>query len=150
MEFLQFAQAEPGALPLAGLAQNASRYFDATLEVAELPPGPGGIASASVTLNVPRHPNASFTLTLRAAGDADYARLRAAERANQSHGMADLGRRCPSVWQVTPQAPASAAVSYFFGALLASVALGPLLPSDDSGLYGVRSARLRAEELSKH
>ncbi|HEU5077058.1 MAG TPA: hypothetical protein VFU02_22865, partial [Polyangiaceae bacterium] len=68
--------------------------------------------------------------------------------ANQSHGMAGLGERCASVWAVTPAPETSQAACFQFGALLASVALGPWLPPDGSGLYGVRSARVLAEQLA--
>jgi len=51
------------------------------------------------------------------------------------------------VWEVWPQTSQNLAACYYLGALLASVALGPLLPFDGSGLFGVRSARTLADKL---
>jgi hypothetical protein len=61
--------------------------------------------------------------------------------------MAALARRCASVWQVEPQAPESEAATHNLCAIMASVALGPVLPPDDSTLFGVRGAMERVERL---
>jgi hypothetical protein len=89
----------------------------------------------------------SFEIHARFTDATDRARLAPAELANQSYGMAGLGERCLCVWQVTPAPGTSRAACFQFGARLASVALGPWLPPDGSGLYGVRSARVFAEHL---
>ena len=146
--FLQFAQGPSGSLPLAALALAASRHFSAELEVSTAAAPTTAHGPTLVTLRTTRFGDASFTLTPRPATDPDYARLDAAERQNQSSGMADLGRRCPGVWEVAPLADSGPAICYYFGAVLASVALGPLLPNDESGLYGIRSARLKADKLN--
>lgn len=140
--FLQFVQQDEPQIDLDGLARGAERHFDAKLS-------PGAVSPLGVRVQFASQPygTVTFTLRARAATESDYARLEPAERANQSHGMAGLGRRCTSLWEVIPDPGTSSAACFYFGAVLASVALGPLLPPDGAGLYGVRSARVRAEAL---
>jgi hypothetical protein len=137
---LQFTQSSQPELDVARLRDQAQRYFDTEIVIE------ASDASLGTTLSLatPRYGSGRFRLRLRPADTTDFARLDGAEAANQSHGMAALGRRCPWVWEVTAEADSEPALIYFFGAMLASVALGPLLPDDASGLYGVRSARERA------
>jgi hypothetical protein len=59
-----------------------------------------------------------------------------------------LAARCPAVWIVTPEAEVQGSAELQLSALLASVALGPVLPDDESTLYGVRGAMERAEKAS--
>ncbi len=140
--FLQFVQQNEPRVDLDGLARAAERHFDATLS-------PGAPSPLGIRVQFTSQPygTAAFTLRARACTESDYARLEPAERANQSHGMAGLGRRCTALWEVLPDPGTPAAACFHFGALLASVALGPLLPPEGDGLYGVRSARLRAEAM---
>jgi len=149
--FLQFAQRDPSGLPLRELCESAARHFQAELRLSSETASEVGVDSAPVSARLefaaPRFGSRSFLLTARATSDEDRARLEPAEALNQSYGMAGLGRRCRAVWELSALSPALAAHSYYFGALLASVALGPLLPPDGSGLFGVRSARIKADEL---
>jgi hypothetical protein len=141
--YLQFVQQLEPRLELERLASQASRYFDANLR-------PVGDASRSDQAKVSMTTalgSSVFTLHARRADPHDYQRLPRAELANDSHGMAALGQRCGCVWEVVPEPGVSASACLHFGALLASIALGPLLPPDDSGLFGVRSARLLSRRL---
>jgi hypothetical protein len=93
--------------------------------------------------------------------DADLLEARHAEELSRAAGMAALAERCPTVLEVTELAtvgqPARAAPAkpaeghekllLELCALLAFVALGPILPPDGSALFGVRGARARAERL---
>lgn len=142
--YLQFVQQPAPRLELERLQQQAARHFAAEFEV--LSARDDGLV-AQVALTTSRLGRASFTLRARSATGADFDALGPAERANHSHGMANLGQRCASLWQIEPDPGVSRAACLFFGALTASIALGPLLPPDRSGLYGVRSARTLAEAL---
>lgn len=142
--FLQFVQQPAPRLELERLVGQAARYFSAELVVLSQ-----DSTGCRATLQMKtRQTTASFELCARSASIADRQRLGPAELANQSYGMAGLGERCASVWEVTPAPEAPRAACFQFGALLASVALGPWLPPDGSGLYGVRSARVLAEQLA--
>ena len=140
--FLQFAQQDEPEIDLEGLTRGAERHFEARLSA-----GAANPAGLHVQFETQPYGTVGFTLKARTATESDYARLGPAEAANHSHGMAGLGRRCTSLWEVVPDPGTAPAACFYFGALLASVALGPLLPPDGTGLYGVRSARLRAEAL---
>jgi hypothetical protein len=142
--FLQFVQQPAPRLELERLLAQAARFFSAELEVlAE----DTAARRATLRWKTKPDPETSFELHARLTDAADRVRLAPAELANQSYGMAGLGERCPCVWEVLPAPDAAPAACFQFGALLASVALGPWLPPDDSGLFGVRSARLIAERL---
>lgn len=141
--FLQFVQQPTPRLELERLVGQASRYFSADLQIVAQ-----DATGCQATLCM-RDANGDglFELRARLVDANDRARLSPAELANQSYGMAGLGERCACVWEVEPAPDTPIAACFQFGALLASVALGPWLPPDGSGLYGVRSARVLAEQL---
>ena len=60
--------------------------------------------------------------------------------------MAALAGRCQFVWWLSPGAEESPPLLNLC-AILASVALGPVLPADESALFGVRGAMERFERL---
>jgi len=60
--------------------------------------------------------------------------------------MSLLAARCPAIWDIEPEAEVTDTAELQLSALLASVALGPVMPSDQSTLYGVRGAMERAEK----
>jgi hypothetical protein len=86
-----------------------------------------------------------FLIESRAATDDDRFAAEAAEARGKAGGMALLAARCAAVWTLLPQGEASGSAELQLSALLASVALGPVLPADESTLYGVRGAMERAE-----
>jgi hypothetical protein len=55
--------------------------------------------------------------------------------------------RLPTVWLIDAEPPESPAATLNLCALLASTALGPVLPEDASTLFGVRGAMQRLEGL---
>jgi len=71
-----------------------------------------------------------------------------AEERGRAGGMAQLAARCVALWSVTPEGEVSGTAELQLSALLASVALGPVLPADESTLYGVRGAMERAEKAA--
>jgi len=147
-----FSQQPDLVAALPKLLAHARRFFAAELDVlsasaAERP----DLAHAVVSLRLEsaRYPGSgSFRLESRPATDADREAATAAEARGKAGGMALLAGRCPVLWIITPQTDASGSAELQLSALLASVALGPVLPSDESTLYGVRGAMERAERAS--
>ncbi len=137
MFFLVFTQAPEPRVNLAGLVRNATRHFQADVEILEE-------RGNAVRL---RLGDATFTLHARPSTDADRARARSAEQRGRAAGMADLAARCPTLWEVEPEPGTSELRLHMLCAILASTALGPVLPPDDSTLYGVRGAMQRVEAI---
>ena len=134
---LVFSQAGDG-VPLPRIAAQAAAHFSG-LGVSAHPTNPVCVLVTSQGVE------ASVTLSARPATPLDLERARAAEERGRAGGMSDLAARCPTVWVVTFEGEPPPALGLEFCALLASVALGPILPEDGSTLLGVRSARTRAE-----
>ena len=95
-----------------------------------------------------RGASATFQIRVRRVTTEDLAAANRAEARGNAFGMAALAARCSHVWKVEG---ADQGVPPWLllecCALLASVALGPVLPPDEDTLMGVRSARERAEKL---
>jgi hypothetical protein len=149
MEFLVFAQTPEPRVPLVTLLQNAQRYFGASVEVlseTRLEPNlPQSSSRVLVEVESSKLGGETrFELTARYATAADLAAAREAEAIGRAGGMAALAERCPCVWEVTPAANARGPAKYEFCAILASTALGPVMPRDASALFGVRGALERS------
>jgi len=134
---LVFAQTAEPRVDLAALVRNATRHFGLDLEV----------LGAHDTSACVRLAGSSFSLRARAATAPDLARARRAELAGRAAGMSDLAARCATVWEIEPEAGATEHALHQLCAIAASAALGPVLPPDDSTLYGVRGAMQRADAL---
>jgi hypothetical protein len=78
----------------------------------------------------------------------DRAAAEVAETRGKAGGMASLAARCAVVWTITHESEISGSAELQLSALLASIALGPVLPEDESTLYGVRGAMERAEKAA--
>jgi len=61
--------------------------------------------------------------------------------------MSVLAERCPAVWEIT-DAEAEPRAALTLAGVLAAVGLGPVLPPDESALFGVRGALERLERSS--
>ena len=140
MGYRVFAQqGEPG-VDLAGVIGNTRRYFECEVEVLSR-------AGPSVRLRLERDGEvAEFSVTARGAHPEDLSRAREAERLGRAAGMATLAARCAAVWEVAPDPGVSERVTLTLCAVLASVALGPVLPPDCTTLFGVRGALSRARD----
>lgn len=135
---LVFAQSS--GLDLPTLDAQARRLFEAAFE-ALAATGP----DLRFRLEAPTHlRGASFRLHPRPRSEADLERAKRAETRGRAAGMAALAARCAAVWEVHADPDAPAEALHTVCAVLASVALGPVLPPDDSTLYGVRGALARA------
>jgi hypothetical protein len=145
MIHLVFAQALGPSVDTASLAANAQRYFKATLK--SLPAPESASETTRLELEGPHGVSGTFAIVQRPRTPADLARARIAEERGRAAGMAGLAERCPFVWQVEPEAGVDLTATLMLCAIIASAALGPVLPPDDSTLFGVRGAMERVERL---
>ncbi|HEY2407003.1 MAG TPA: hypothetical protein VGI10_13425 [Polyangiaceae bacterium] len=131
----------------ADLLGATRRYFDAELEVLGEAQAPGAHA-LHLRLTAPSH-TGEFIVRARHATREDLERARQAEINGRAAGMASLAERCPTIWVIEERAPRSDAALFNLCAILASVALGPVLPDDSSTLFGVRGALERVAKSRK-
>ena len=144
-----FSQKTDLVAALPQLLQHARRFFAAELDVlGASPPERAEPLEGFVRLSFEsaRYPaKGQFRIESRAATTDDHFAAEAAEARGRAGGMSLLAARCPAVWTLLPEGEASGSAELQLSALLASVALGPVLPTDESTLYGVRGAMERAE-----
>jgi hypothetical protein len=147
-----FSQLPDLVLALPQLLSHARRFFSAEIEVLSAsPPERVDAATAFVVLRLDsaRYPGSgTFRIESRANTAADCAAAELAEARGRAGGMAGLAARCGSVWTIRHEAEVSGSAELQLSALLASIALGPVLPEDESTLYGVRGAMERAEKAA--
>ena len=142
-----FAQRTELSIDLPELLRATRRYFDSTLEV--LSQSEQG-ERVKVRLVSEKHGyEGTFEIEARAIGPGDLAEARAAETLGRAAGMADLAERCRVLWEVRPLGEESPLASLNLCGILASVALGPVLPDDGATLYGVRGSMERVDRLLK-
>lgn len=138
-----FSQQPDLVAALPKLLQHARRFFAAEVEVL------AGAPDVRLRLQSARYPGSgTFHIATRPTSDDDRFAAEAAESRGGAGGMSLLAARCPGVWVVTPEADVNGSAELQLTALLASVALGPVLPADQSTLYGVRGAMERAEKAA--
>jgi hypothetical protein len=148
-----FSQQQDLVAALPRLLQHARRFFAAEVDVlAASPPARADVLDAFVTLRLhsARYPGqGKFRITSRPTTAEDRFAAEAAESRGRAGGMSELAARCPAVWTLVPEGEVSGAAELQLSALLASIALGPVLPEDESTLYGVRGAMERAEKTAQ-
>ncbi len=148
-----FSQQPDLVAALPQLLAHARRFFAAELDVLSASSAERAeLASALVTVRLKsaRYPgDGTFRIESRASGDADRAAADRAETRGRAGGMAQLAARCQVVWTLIPEGIIRGSAELQLSALLASVALGPVLPADESTLYGVRGAMERAEKAAE-
>jgi hypothetical protein len=147
MAILVFAQAASARLDLVRLIGNARKFFEAAVEVLEEAID-GERSRVRLRLESKKHGySGTFELLVRPASADDRFEAQAAEVRGNATGMALLAEKCGFVWEVTADdATPQTAILNLCG-ILASVALGPVLPADKSTLYGVRGSMERLEKL---
>ena len=147
-----FSQQPDLIAALPQLLAHARRFFAAELDVLSASPRERAEpAEAEVRLRLisARYPgHGTFRIHAGRPTDADRAAAEVAEERGRAGGMAQLAARCVALWSVTPEGEVSGSAELQLSALLASVALGPVLPADESTLYGVRGAMERAEKAA--
>lgn len=89
-----------------------------------------------------------FRITSRGTVKDDIMNARDAEARGRAGGMAMLAEKCGQIWTIDPVGAemTSDAAVLTLAAICASVALGPVLPSDGSTLFGVRGAIERRDK----
>lgn len=144
-----FAQRTQLTLDLPELLRAARKYFDSTVEVqwrSEV--APDGRDAVEVLLRNEDHGyGGRLSIRTRFASEHDRADAHTAEQLGRAAGMAALAERCPVIWEVEPVGEDSELARLNLCAILAAVALGPVLPDDGSTLYGVRGAMERVARL---
>ena len=147
-----FSQKADLVAALPQLLSHARRFFAAEVDVLSASaPERAEPLLAEVLLHFEsaRYPaSGRFRLVSRPASDDDRFAAEAAESRGKAGGMALLAARCAAVWSITLEGAATGSAELQLSALLASVALGPVLPADESTLYGVRGAMERAEKAA--
>lgn len=147
-----FSQQPDLVFALPSLLGHARRFFAAEVEVlAASSPQRAEPIEATVLLRLESarySGSGTFRVEARAATAADRDAAAAAEIRGRAGGMAALAARCVAVWSITGESEVRGAAELQLSALLASIALGPVLPADGSTLYGVRGAMERAEKLA--
>jgi hypothetical protein len=151
MSYRVFTQTPDGVIDPALLVRSATRHFEASLEILSAEPRTvEPSASASVTLRLSsarRNFSNNFKVLSRTTREEDWAAARRAEVRGRSAGMSALADRCGFVWWIEEQTEGPPAAMLNLCAVLASAALGPVLPPDESALFGVRGAMERVEAL---
>ncbi len=133
-----FTQTPAAGTDLAAFERNAERYFGASLR---------SQGADKLLLTSRRGVEGSFTLRQRPRSPEDMELARDAEARGRAAGMAALAERCPNVWLIEPDPGTPETATLLACAIVASAALGPVLPPDASSLYGVRGAMERRERL---
>lgn len=141
MTYRVFSQEATLAVPLSRLFEQARRHFALSLTLEEQRRDDTG-QRLYFALSAGAGPR--VWLRARQIRSEDLGAADRAESRGRAAGMAALARRCRSLWEVEAEAGLDTALFHEFCALLASVALGPVLPPDESTLYGVRGAMERA------
>jgi hypothetical protein len=148
-----FSQEPDLVAALPRLLQHARRFFAAELNVlGSSPPDRSAPLEAFIGLRweSARYPGqGTFRVTSRPTSADDRFAAEAAEARGRAGGMAELAARCRAVWTITAEGEVTGVAELQLSALLASIALGPVLPEDESTLYGVRGAMERAEKAAQ-
>ncbi|MET0795666.1 MAG: hypothetical protein ABW061_29380 [Polyangiaceae bacterium] len=146
-----FAQRAELTMDLPELLRATRRYFDATLEVLARVEATGNAGErVEVELRSLEHGySGQFSIRSRSTSEHDRADARDAEQRGRAAGMSSLAERCPTIWEIEPLAEDSELARLNLCGILASVALGPVLPDDGATLYGVRGSMERVERLLK-
>jgi hypothetical protein len=151
MDYRVFTQTPEGGIDPALLVRTATRHFEASLEIlsAEEPATPGaGSTRVGLRLSSTRRGfSQDFMILSRAVTTEDWAAARRAEERGRSAGMSSLAERCRFIWVISSESEAQGCALLNLCAVLASAALGPVLPPDESALFGVRGAMERVEAI---
>lgn len=143
-----FAQAESTRVDLVKILGNARQFFEAEVEVLDERLEDREQARVGLRLASKKHGYAgTFVLVSRPANESDRLEAVAAEARGRATNMSLLAAKCAFVWEVRPEPDTPEAATLNLCGVLASVALGPVMPADRSTLYGVRGSMERLEKL---
>jgi hypothetical protein len=143
-----FAQARDARFDADRWDAQAARFFDArvglTIEKRYVG-APPCVDAARVVIAVGRaeaEQNGVRLVFGRPRNDEDLAKAVAIEARRGGGGLADLAKRCDQVWLIERESPDDA-LALRLAAILASVALGPIVDLANDTVFGVRGARER-------
>lgn len=141
--YLVFAQRHDAFIDLAAWQNHARRFFDTQLGLTVDKHYTAPLPRIDATHIVVAHTNENGTrfAFARPANAEDTARAEAAETAPA--GLADLARRCKTVWLVESTSEGDR-IALRIAAILASVLLGPIV-TPDLQIFGVKTARIKLE-----
>jgi hypothetical protein len=143
-----FAQRSAAVIDVAAIKAQAARFFGAKLGLTvakEYARGAPETDAARVVLSSEDGATAGTRLCYGRPSNADdVAAADAAEREQNTSGMALLAQRCPTVWLVLRETDDDR-VALTIAAILASSFLGPILSPAGDELFGVRTARMKLE-----
>lgn len=145
--YLVFAQRSDARCEIDAWRRNGERFFGTTVGLT-VDKRYGGIYpdvdAARVVVAPGENVGGVRLCYARPATGADQdAAARADARAGYT-GLADLARRCKTVWLVERQGEADR-TALLLAAVVASVLLGPILDVGAAELFGVRTARVKLE-----
>ncbi len=142
-----FVQRDDAVLDIAALKGHATRFFAAKLGLTvdkKYREPPASDAARIVLASDDGTASGTRLCFGRRARAEDHDAAEAAERAQATHGMALLARRCASIWLVVRETEDDR-VALTIAAILASSMLGPILSPEGDELFGVRTARMKLE-----
>lgn len=143
--FTVFAQQKAARIELGAWENHAARFFQTRLGLTadkryEGASGPREDCARVVLFPAGGSPETRFCYG-RPRTDQDLAAAERADRAGS--GMAPLAARCGYVWLVVGEGQGPDRAALRLAAIIASVALGPILTPDGSAIFGVKTAKER-------
>jgi hypothetical protein len=135
--YLVFSQRAEARLDEPELRGHAARFFATRL----------GVSAAGVVVGADDG-SGERAVSGRARTDEDLARADAAEAQTKTAGLAQLARRCPTVWLVATDGDDDR-VALRVAAILAGVFLGPIVAPDGGAIFGPKTAREKLESRSR-
>ncbi len=140
-----FAQRNDARVELESWRSQAERFFKTTLGLTATKTYAQAFPEtdlARVVIAPSKVPGGTRTAFSRRAGESDWVRAEAAERASLMGGMGLLARRCGQLWIIERENDDDR-TALLLAAILASVLLGPIVVGEE--IFGVRGARERLE-----
>ena len=146
--YLVFAQRPSATAEIDAWDAQAARFFAARVGLAESPRGDSNALELKLVVAPERGSPGVVALLGRRREAEDLAAADAAEALAGGGGLAQLARRCETVWWVdSPNEPDAAAL--LLAAILASTMLGPILETRTRDLFGVKTARAKLAALER-
>ena len=145
--FAIFAQRPDAALDIEAMKAQALRFFGARIGLT-VDKHYGGYHpdtdAARMVVSADGTANGTRLIFGRPVEPADLVAAEAAERVQNTSGMALLAQRCPTLWLVVRETEEDR-VALTIAVIFASVFLGPILSPKGDELFGVRTARMKLE-----
>lgn len=138
-DLLVFSQQPSRSIDVQALDAQARRFFAASVSSGQ---------SGCLVVTPKLGPAGERRVTVRDATDTDLELAAEAETRARGQGLLQLARRCPAVWQVGREGLDDAS-ALLLAAIVASLALGPVVDPHGPDIFGVKTARERLDRLRK-